>query len=248
MFKNKNLVAFGCSHTFGSLLDDNDPVTSFPRSWVHKLSEMTNASGYENFAIPGGSNDRSFRLLLNYIFNNTKDDFSNDVVLIGLTATSRFERFVKETEFDKKQAVYDHGLISIDNKKFATVRFLLSELDRLEMDEDYRQYIKIHYEYFSEIAHELDSLAKYLELLSCFLKSKKIEHYFLGILGCEYINLYSKDLPFIWFEDHNDRYSASSFAGLNGVGAASCGHLDHDGNQFLAEYIHKKILEIKNGT
>ena len=80
----KNIVSCGCSWMFGS-------GCSKPRE--ERLSNLF-AKKYNakdiNFAIDGGSNDRSVRKIVNWIVEN-KDKLDETLFLIGVTQPQRFE-------------------------------------------------------------------------------------------------------------------------------------------------------------
>lgn len=239
-FENKILVATGCSHTYGNYLGQPDGIECHQRSWVKKLEIKGKFLKSDNIAIGGGSNQRSFRVTKEYILSNI-DILDNIVVIIGLTEPSRFE------------------LPSVQNTPLRDVTFkgnyYMNKFGSWHIQNDngnIQNFIDQYYSTFCVDEHVKHTL--FLDILSMhfFLKSLQVKHYFFCFLiDNNYFNGY--DLTNIPIYDFHGE-PAITYAKKNGFKVGrdinpqiDCNHLDHDGNEFLADYMLNLIRSTGNG-
>jgi hypothetical protein len=243
---SNTIVAVGCSHTFGSYLNANsmeykDECNS--RSWPAKMQQQY-YKDYDivNLSAPGGSNTRSLRVLKEYILDNL-DRAKELILFFGITDTCRIERI-------SAKHVPGPAVDIIAGKEYvvnAIGPWCISPWP------DVQKYLDVHYGLFHVDEYENEQLNLEMISLHTFLKHFNVEHYFVCMLvpGKTFSkNKLIKELPIIDFNTTAIKYAKQ--CGYN-VGKdlhpeIDCNHLDHDGNEFLANEIYKKIERIKNGT
>lgn len=234
MYKGKTLVAVGCSHVYGVLSDDQDQVRCHDRSWVRSLEKLGNFSSSVNLGLPGGTNDRSVKVLLDYIKNNYSE---NLVVIFSVTELSRFERY--DTTYQK---YITFGNWSTDDN-WST-----------DHADDYRiKYARLHYGHFSDNNHDEIIINQQMLMLHTLLTQLKIEHYFFEMLnppGTLKRNHFEIKLPIIEFPKKGNNMLDNAGGFIEKVGEFKhypCGHYDKAANDFLAEYMFNYIKGMKNG-
>lgn len=243
-YKEKTIVATGCSHAYGDYLDQHAESESecHERSWVKKLERLGDFKSSINLAMGGTSNARSFRVIKEFVLQNKHLDLKNNIVMIGLTQPIRFELPSKESlDFMPRdysfRGDYFMNLVGpwqINNP----------------LMQEYQDFLNKFYGVFTVDKHTKHML--YLDMLSMhlFLKHFQIEHHFICFLiAKDYFTGYDLgDIPVIDFNGHPaiDFAKRAGFkVGRDVMPEIDCNHLDHDGNEFLA----KEILErIRNGT
>jgi hypothetical protein len=243
-FKGKILVVTGCSHTYGDYLNqqDNFEKECHDRSWASKLAHIGNFTSSINLSFGGSSNARSFRVIKEYIIDK-RNNIQDAVVMIGLTEPMRFE-LPSQSHLALNDDRSFKGKYYIN--MFAPWQINNDRSDRMQ------DFLNNYYGIFTVDAHTKHLL--YLDLLTMhlFLKNYGIEHYFPCFLGNkQYFDVYDlTNIPIIDF----DGLSGIEFAKRNGFKVGrdicpefDCNHLDHDGNEFLAQYLLNKIKEMKNG-
>lgn len=240
MYQGKTILAAGCSHTYGEYLNDHDRLTCHVRSWVHKLQDILGFDNYVNLSYPGGSNKRAVRLLTDYVIHYPSPE--KLVVFLGVAETARTEFFVNK---NPQHYVID----TMSDHRFGHNTAIIGPwtYDLLPKEENtfLGQYYLNHY----NDCFENHILNLELQRFSGFLKYNKIEHYFPLMQGQKQELLKEKNsqqLPYIFF----DQLDAVQYARHHGFKIGSenndkniiCNHLNHDGHQFVAEYIAKSIL------
>ena len=231
MYEGKTLIGIGCSHTFGEYgeqyigEDSSDAWICHNRSWVKKLETLGNFKSSINLAAPGGGNDRSIRVLLDYLENNNTD---NLVVIFAITEISRLE-FPKIRPNLVTYEITKSGLWETDPS--------------INTDMSYQKFIKQFYsEYYS---HEFQKklLKQRLIMLDVFLKSLNIEHYFINMLCIdEDIVDIKSSIPLIEF--YVESYSGNVIDCVKKLNFKpdNTNHFDHDANVYIAKYICDNII------
>lgn len=241
----KKIIAVGCSHVYGNYAGDYGNITAdgvkncHERSWANKILRFYKNYECVNLATPGGSNKRSFRVIKQYVLDNL-DNIKDSIIFFGVTDIAR-------TEFPS-YGTFGSTDVYVEDKKYN-----INKLGTwIEADnQPLKQFLKLYYGVFYVDEHAKLELNLDLITLHMFLKNLKIEHYFVGILITEKdIDEYCKKLKLpiiIWTKNAIDHVRDYGFKVGNDVyGDIGCNHLDHDGNDFLAKQIYKKIIEIKN--
>lgn len=243
---SKSIVAVGCSHTFGSYLNANSMEFSddcHPRSWAAKLQgKYFPDSNTINLSMPGGSNTRSLRVIKEYVLDNL--DRAKDItVFFGITDPCRVERI-------SSKHVEGPAVDMLAGKPY-----IINAIGPWcqSPTADVQKYIDVQYGLFYVDEYENEQLNLEIISLHIFLKYFGIEHYFVCMLVPEHLfqqNKLIKELPIIGFNT-----SAIEYAKRNGYKVGrdlhpeiDCNHLDHDGNEFLADRIFERMERIKNGT
>ena len=238
MYKGKQLVVAGCSHVYGSFLDQLLPEFAHNRSWVSKLSTKANFDSYINLGNPGGSNQRSFRMIKEYVLNNLST-IKNTVIMIGLTELARCEL-----------PSSDYAYINPD-ESFDDNRYHMNLLGPFDIGKEFKfkTFIETFYGVFNVDEHNIKMINLELISMHLFLKHFDIEHYFPSMLvPSTVLDTAPLKLPIIIFE----HWPAIDYAKRNGfkVGkeidsSFDCNHLDHDGNEFIADYILKEMSNVQ---
>ncbi len=97
------LVAFGCSHTYGSMLDgkNSNDLWNVKNSFPGMLAKRYNRE-LINISMPGGSNQYIFRNVMRYL-NNHMDHDDDHLFLINWTGITRFElRYPEDSRHNYK--------------------------------------------------------------------------------------------------------------------------------------------------
>lgn len=255
IFKGKTLVASGCSHTFGQYQFDNDPVTCHERSWVKKLENLGMFDKSVNLSRNACSNDRILRVVYDYVERNYKT-IKDSVIIIALTDPHRFELpSIERTYFSKDESNYDHESYVINS-------IMLSNLPACTDTQVAPQFIETYFKYFYVEQYTLKMLNQKIVGLSSLLTRLGVEHYFTDFLtGNAFFEEPHMGMTFPYlkiFENGHDNIMTAikklGFKAGKDVDTTSpfCNHLDHDGNQFIADCFLRDIKKwrerIKNGT
>jgi len=261
-FSDKILVAVGDSFVYGHLGDDTETESCHNRSWVKKLEVLGKFKSSINLGAPGGSNHRSYRVLMDFL--NDRDVNEKYYVIFATTELARFELPV-----DKEQTQTD--VLPIRNYcpyerqhsyQNATVGpWTLEQLEKFSPDttvgQDIHRYLSLHYGYFYHEIYQRQMLNHYITSVHLTLKHLNIEHSFVqfigkGLLHSGILKNLNIELPVINFYYKNTRYQAhfQQFMSSRGYNAYPCSHYDDVGNRFIAEYFLWQISSIrenKNG-
>lgn len=231
MFEGKTLLGLGCSHVFAPLGNDFNPETCHERSWVKKLESLGKFESSVNLGLPGGSNQRSERVLMEYLETH---NISNLVVVFGLTDLSRFEL-----------PVTDHDHIYT----MATIG-PWSAIKEYTPDEKNLSFLETWYGRFHNTNYETHMINKKLLHLTCFLDRLNIEHYFVELHchgGSIVPNQFGINLPLINFKNNNNQpTNAIRYIMEQGYQPDDTGHFDDRGHEFLAQLFYDRIKGIKN--
>jgi len=244
---DSTLIAVGDSFVYGHLGDDLNYKTCWDRSWVSKLGKIANFKENINLAAPGGSNHRSFRVLTNYLIENYSPD-KKYVIFYGISDISRFE-----ISMDRKISKSIH----VDN-------LVKNPLEKQYDDQDivgigpwtslnskiFDSYLKTHYTFLSTDRYNKELLNSQILSVHLMLSCLNIKHYFIEtICPVDTINrkIMEKNIPVIDFIHDNKRMMFPEFLLSKGFKSAPCDHFDHDGNNFMANYLYNYIVGEQNG-
>ena len=244
MFEGKTLVAAGDSHTYGQYLYDNVAESCHERSWVKKLETLGKFDKSVNLSRPGGSNDRIFRVLHEHVERNYRT-IKNSVIIIALTDPIRFELpSLERTYFAKDNSNYDH-------KSYVINAINISNLSSCEDNTVAPQFLDTYYKYFYVEKYTFKMLNQKIIAFSSLLNRLGVEYYFTDFLSNntffnnpQYMGM---KFPFLRiYETRGDNVmnavKLSGFKVGNDVDPESnCNHLDHDGNEFIAECFLRDI-------
>jgi len=233
MYSDKTLVGVGCSHVFGEYMGDYEPETCHQRSWVKKLEKLGNFKNSINLGTPGGSNIRSERKLFDYLKNNSTNDL---VVIFSITELSR-------TEFI--------DCSSGSPTDFFRIGSWMGDPDAvMNTTPRVKDFIETYYGNFHSDEHDIDEINRKILMIHLLLRSLNIEHYFfemLNVPGTASQTQLNFQLPFIQFRHHNgSKLNANGFLRYKSYYPGECCHWDHEGNEFLANYLFEQIKEFKH--
>lgn len=233
MFDGKTLLAVGCSHVFAPLGEDFNPETCHQRSWVKKLERLGNFKNSINLAQSGASNQRSERVLMEYLEANNYNDL---VLAFGLTDLSRFELPRADKVFDHLYHMSSIGPWCVSSEH---------TLDKRELN-----FMETLYGEFHSTNYETVMINRKMLYLNSFLNRLNIEHYFIEIHchgGSIMPNQFGIDLPLIHFKDDQGLPTNAIRHTMNqGYTPDYTGHFDHDGHEFLAKLFYDQIKGIKS--
>lgn len=245
MFEDKTLVAIGCSHVRGNFLD-SAPETHFDRSWVRKLEKLAGFKDSINLAIGGASNKRSFRVIREYVLDNLHNT-QGMTIFFGITSLGRTE-IASTAHLNLPCDVVTNGDL---NLKYVCSTISPAQVNREGLYPKVVEFIKLYYGLFYIDNYEVNQFNLDLISLHTFLKHFNIEHYFIFVNEKPVINdknVMKDQLPIITFEN----LSALDYAKSHGFKvdrdidpSSGCNHLDHDGNEFVAKYIHDAVTKLK---
>ena len=244
MFEGQTLIAAGDSHTYGQYLYDDKPETCHERSWVKKLEQLGNFDKSINLSRSGGSNDRIFRVLHEHVERNYKT-IKDSVIIIAMTDPIRFEiPSLERTYFATDSSNYDSNSYVINAVN-------ISNLSSCEDNTVAPQFLDTYYKYFYVEEYTFKMLNQKIIAFSSLLNRLGVEHYFTDFLSnntfFESPQYMGMTFPYLRiFEDRFDNVmNATKISGFK-VGndfdpESKCNHLDHDGNQFIAECFLRDI-------
>lgn len=182
----KNLVAAGCSFVAGSSMGKNHKPGGFLEWDVQQkyrfsnlLAMKLNANEF-NIAGSGGSNQRSIRLIYEWIKKN-KAEVENTIFVLGLTELLRKEKFSTKTQsyIKWRNTVFFEDNSNLDNLEDTPQKLLPSSFDFHKLIEKenllpkLKEYAKMDVLYFTDIAYESNKLTQNLEMLKAYIESKK---------------------------------------------------------------------------
>lgn len=191
MKQYKNLVVTGCSFMEGGSLspyhrrhrEKNNESILTPKEkdnsrFSKKLADKLNAKEI-NLGSSGSSNDRSIRVLYEWV-NENEDEVKDTLFVFGLTELLRTEKFNRETNsYVKWRSTTLYGkLEKIETQEGSTEKFIpgsfkfMELVNELDLIQELKTYIKTDLLLFTDIKYEFSKLSRNLEMLSSFIKSK----------------------------------------------------------------------------
>lgn len=255
MFENKNLIVIGDSFVYGHLGDDMDIESCHARSWVSRLGRIGKFKSVVNLGAPGGSNDRSFSTIYEFLINNY--DSKEEYLIIH--AVSELVRF--QLSMLREDAI-DHGFDTPANKPTIpnSVYNLLTigpwVIDRLATNDNPNQrriadFLKTYYSLFVHAPQEEFKLSQQLFSLKYMFDSLNIEYYFTETIlppgTIKRFKFLDQTLPTIDYKIGHHTFGLSNFLKAGGHKEYPCGHFDDKANEFLAKYIYQYILNDYKG-
>jgi hypothetical protein len=275
-FKNHTLITLGCSHTFGTYINESGTTLAelescHARSWSRKLKKIGGFDREYNLSLNGGSNERSIRVLLNFL-QNTNEKNEMLTVLFPITEPIRFEIGV-DTEMKPAYGKDFQATLSKAsdmNDQYRVLKVGPWELNPPEIfDKDYHDYVKLRYGFFDQERFVINKLRQQIVMLSGLLTTLKIRHYFFNGLSEpeNYESVFSNyKIPYIRFFGNPivQTNGEESFRQTNAFGPvgflrmmkgfktgedfvpeSKCRHFSDDANQFLAEYLFEEMCKLR---
>lgn len=252
MFNDTTLIAVGDSFVYGHLGDDLNAETCHARSWVSKLGSMGNFKSVVNLGAPGGCNQRSFRVLLDYL-DQYHDINEKYLVIFALSELHRFEfpildKDINETKIYSVPIYCPHENKLSDQHAIVPIGFWTPSAYAKDcVQASLVNYIAGYYTYSAHDVYFEKTLTHQLSMLNSLLESMNIKCYFTTtILRADFV----KNLKFLKKKLATINYYNSVDTVLNMLEFLTakkfkkfpCSHFDHDANEFLAKYIHNCLL------
>lgn len=247
MFSDTILIGVGDSYVLGQYENDMGVTpksleSCWQRSFIKKLEQCVGFESSINLSAPGGSNKRSIRKVLEFLTNDY-DPNKKYILIFGITSLSR-----TEWPIDK--------MVGLKSKLFANGEYYkLNYSDKLvgyaagAWSMEGSNFAKTYYEEFYDEIYSKQELEQQLIMLHTLLNSLNIQHYFIYTFpGVDLYEINKKlsnlKLSLITLKEEYPVCTICDFYYTNKFVSGSCGHFDHDANQFLAEHINEKYFNI----
>ena len=238
----KYLVAFGCSHTNGSMLDGRNSASEYN---VRKgfPGMLAKRHGYEliNISKPGGSNQHIFRTVLDFI-NNHMDNQNKYLFLINWTGANRIElRYPEKNDLHKYVHYGDH----LD---FKSVPFTVGIKPSIYTYKPIVHLIK-YIPYLFNDDMMFDKWATYAYSLQCILKKNNIRYLMSntceGLKSTEYnANIINKLDTLHYPNITRDKDSMVVWLLDQGIKKTPCWHFREYGHQVWADRLETYLKEL----
>lgn len=245
MFSDVNLIVVGDSFVFGHLGDDIETESCHKRSWVGKLGRIGNFKSNTNLGAPGGSNDRSVRVLLDHI-EKTYSPAEKYLVIFCISEITRLElaitgsdagAFGVGTQFGE----FDSSTVEIAGLGHWSSTNLFGgpclQKDKL------KEFLDSYYQLFAHEEYLEKMLTHKMFMLKSVLDSLNINCLFASTIAppelLRGLKFFGKTLPIIEFGNTN----IISFLGNGRFETQPCGHYKENAYEFLANYIHYRLKE-----
>ena len=238
----KYLVAFGCSHTNGSMLDGKNSASEYN---VRKgfPGMLAKRHGYEliNISKPGGSNQHIFRTVLDFI-NNHMDNQNEYLFLINWTGANRIElRYPEKNDLHKYVHYGDH----LD---FKSVPFTVGIKPSIYTYKPIVHLIK-YIPYLFNDDMMFDKWATYAYSLQCVLKKNNIRYLMSntceGLKSTEYnANIINKLDTLHYPNITRDKDSMVVWLLDQGIKKTPCWHFREYGHQVWADRLETYLKEL----
>jgi hypothetical protein len=233
------LVAIGCSHTSGSMMDGKNGSSEYnvANTFAGVLAKKHNMK-YHNLGLPGGSNAYIYRSTIKFINEQMKAD-EDYIFLIGWTSTARMElRYPNDTtpeyntmaEFvDNKYMPFSVGI----QKSLMLTREAKELVDNIELIVDY-----------DILAY---NWATYALVLQKLFEHKKIKY--LMFNTCYDLPVHASNLKIIEKIDQTTyidplllNKSFLYWALERGFKKTECWHLREDAHRTWASFLEKRLM------
>lgn len=247
MFNDVNLIVVGDSVVYGHLGDDVDMESCHNRSWVRKLGKVGNFKSETNLGAPGGSNERSHRVLLDHI-EKTYSPTEKYLVLFCISELSRFELPID---------LNDAGLsgIFLGYSCFESEKIGISGIGPWTADciygestshkEKIKEFFNTYYQMFSHEEYLIKTLSHKLFTLKSFLDTLNIKYFFTSTIAKPRIltdlKFFNETLPTLDYEGYN----INGFLDSRGFKRHPCMHHDEIAYNFLANHTYMKLTREK---
>jgi len=182
-----------------------------------------------NFAMSGGSNERSLRLLIKHIQN-----YENPLILFGYTAHIRKEYYYPPS---------NNSLIK-DEDSFAQVGSIVSFWHGQENGKAIRSHNNLNSLYLKHFLHEYDNLTEIAMCVEGIVKYFSHDVIHLPLMKFKSISDLSKRLPHMCVYDFEGKKSFESWYSLKGFKILEFGHPDQKAHVELSEKLYKYLDKI----
>lgn len=252
MFENKTLIAVGDSFVYGHLGDDMAVESCHARSWVSKLARIGNFKSWVNLAAPGGSNDRSFDVVHDYL-NESYDKNNEYLVIFAVSELARFQLPVSKEDgvrYGIFSAAEENTRSWVAPYNFAVIGPWVVDALAQSSDLSFQkmaEFLRMYYGSFVHDHYEEVKLNQKLFSLKYMFDSLNIEYYFtetichLGLL--KRMRFLNQTLPTIDYQIGHQTYVLSDFLQHYHHRKQPCGHFDDRANEFLARYIYQYMIK-----
>ena len=234
----KVLVAFGCSHTNGSMLDGKNGTSKYNvRNGFPSMIAKENGYDLINVSKPGGSNTFIHRSVIRFLNYNYNPD-AQYVFLIGWTSPKRMELRYPDNPAYKHQTEGDY----IDKKY---VPFTAGSDPKLYKMQEMREMLNYSPLLFSDYL-QVNNWTSYVLSLQKLLKARGIKYYMHNTCYEHEINDYNKDLVshidrHLYYKPF-DRNHTMVFHNMNkGIEKTECWHFRHDGHREWANVLNEQM-------
>lgn len=248
MSNNKILVAIGDSFVYGHYGDDLNHESCWQRSWVKKLERIGNFKSSINMGAPGGNNQRSFRMLMDFLSEHY-DPKEEYVLIYGITELMRSELVLSHEDMKKYNMpvfTYSPYDTKYDNI-YAFGAWTVGKFKALNSPRNsITDYIETYHALLIDNKYMVNNIENQMLAVHFILNNYNIKHYFTETITLPGITFNAGkklgiELPFIKYSYNNETCIMAKLLLNHGYKVNWCGHFDHDANEFLANYIHERI-------
>lgn len=237
----KYLVAFGCSHTNGSMIDGvaGSSYENTQKSFGGILAKRYNYKFY-NVSKPGGSNQYIHRSVIEYITHHM-DKNAPQLFLINWTSRPRMETRYAEDSAELHETCGDF----LDKK---SVPFTVGSNPKLFHDKRYEQ-LQTYTPYFVDLDIEALKWATWVYSLQCILEYKNIPYIMTNT--CEALPIIEHNRSIIekincdrYIDPFNTDSTMLQYLTNKGFAKTSCWHFREDGHLAWAAKLDKHLKDL----
>ena len=234
------VVAIGCSHTYGTMLDgiQSSSLFNLNNNYAALFAKKNNFKCI-NLSMPGGSNEYIHRTFVDW-FTRLKKKDEDYIVLIGWTSLLRME-----LRYDEQSEYYHPTMAKADPKYFP---ISLGQEPEIASNKEMKRIHSIMPLLFED-TKELDMWASYAWHTQSILQKNNIKY--LMFNTCEEL-LYTQNNEDIIKKLDTDKYIHPTekhknflYWGLNqGFEKTECWHLKLDAHIAWSNYLNEKCKEL----
>ena len=169
MKKYDCVVVVGCSFLAGSNINKSDGKHDRTKRMSFLLAEELNCKEI-NLGRPGGSNERIFRKVHEWVENNTR--YKQPLFIIGLTGITRTQIYSNASEYFWEIHPFDWDDNNVSQIKKRSKKWLGEENKYKELD----TWIKLFRRYFWNEDVEVTKLERNCLFLDSYLKQRNIDY------------------------------------------------------------------------